>query len=181
VEPSEWCDHDHQPAPGTSQAAGGGDPPRSLAVFADPPSLGPNILSESRDNLEVRHSQYHIQPSNTRPTEKALITLLPAALACRRWELQQRHMTPPSNVALRIVVEEDDRLVRSLNAGYADATADGGLDTDVRDALLDVIGRHFTGKLWPRSGGMDATRRFMADLQRGMIRASWTVDLLAVA
>jgi hypothetical protein len=29
--------------------------------------------------------------------------------------------------------------------------------------------------------GMDATRRFMADLQRAMTKADWTVDLLAVA
>jgi len=110
-----------------------------------------------------------------------LITLLPAPLACCRWELQQRHMTPPSNFALRIVVEDDDRLVRSLNAGYADAAPDGGLDTVERDALLDVVGQHFTGRQWPQSGGMAATRRFMADLQRAMTRAGWTVDLFAVA
>jgi len=30
-------------------------------------------------------------------------------------------------------------------------------------------------------GGMDATRRFVADLQRAMTRAGWTVDLLATA
>jgi hypothetical protein len=89
-------------------------------------------------------------------------------------------MTPPSNFALRVVVEEDDTLVGSLNDLYADATPDGGLDTVERDALLDVVGKHFTGRQWPRSGGMDATRRFMADLQRALIRAGWTVDLLAV-
>jgi len=110
-----------------------------------------------------------------------LVTLLPAPLACCRWELQQRHMTPPSNFALRIVVEEDDTLTRSLNPDYADATADGGLDAVERDALLDTLGRHFTGRAWPRSGDMDATRRFMADLQRAMIRAGWAVDPLAVA
>jgi hypothetical protein len=113
--------------------------------------------------------------------ENPLVTLLPAPLACCRWELDQRHMTPPSNFALRIVVEEDPNLVRNLNADYGDATADGGLDTDERDALLDIVGRHFTGRSWPRSGGMDATRRFMAELQRAMTAAGWTVDLLAVA
>jgi hypothetical protein len=110
-----------------------------------------------------------------------LALLLPAPLACCRWELQQRHMTPPSNFALRIVVEEDPKLVRSLNEDYSDAGPDGGLDAVERDALLDVLGRHFTGQPWPRSGGMDATRRFIGDLQRVMTRAGWTVDLLAVA
>jgi hypothetical protein len=109
------------------------------------------------------------------------MTLLPAPLACCRWELEQRHMVPPSNIALRIVVEEDPTLVRSLNADYADATPDGGLDTVERDALLDVLGRHFTGQPWPRSGGMDAIRLFMANLQRAMTKAGWTVDFFAVA
>ena len=107
--------------------------------------------------------------------------VLPAPLACCRYELQRRHMTPPSKLALRIVVEEDPKLVRRLNAYYADAAPDGGLDTVERDALLDVLARHFTGQPWPRSGGMDATRRFMADIQRAMTRARWRVDLLAVA
>jgi hypothetical protein len=120
-------------------------------------------------------------PSNTRPSENALATLLSAPLACCRWELAQRHMTPPSNIALRIIIEEDPKLVRSLNAYYANAAADGGLDAVEWDALLDALGRHFTGLPWPRSGGMDATRRFMAELQRAMIKAGWTVDLLAVA
>lgn len=113
--------------------------------------------------------------------EKTLATLLHAPLACCRWELQHRHMTPPSDFALRIVVEDDPKLVRRLNAYYADAAPDGGLDTVERDALLDTLGRHFTGQPWPRAGGMDATRRFMADLQRAMTRAGWIVDLLAVA
>ena len=90
-------------------------------------------------------------------------------------------MTPPSNLALRIIVEEDPKLVRSLNPYYADAASDGGLDTADRDALLDVLGKHFTGKLWPRSGGMDATRRFMAELQRAMTKAGWKVEFFALA
>jgi hypothetical protein len=90
-------------------------------------------------------------------------------------------MTPPSNIALRVVVEEDPNLVRALNAEYADAEANGGLGDNERDALLDAIGRHFTGKPWPRSGGMDAARRYMAYLQRAMIAAGWTVDLFALA
>jgi hypothetical protein len=90
-------------------------------------------------------------------------------------------MTPPSNFALRIIVEEDAKLVRCLNANYAGAAPDGGLDTVERDALLDVLGRHFTGRPWPRSGGMDATRRFMADLQDAMVAARWSVDVFAVA
>ena len=110
-----------------------------------------------------------------------MATLLPASLACCRWDLQRRHMTPPSKLALRIVVEEDPKLVRSLNAYYADAAPDGGLDAVERDALLNVLGRHFTGQPWPRSGGMDTTRRFMADLQRAMTRAGWTVDFFSVA
>ena len=110
-----------------------------------------------------------------------MATLLSAPLACCRWELEQRHMTPLSNIALRIVVEEDPRLVRLLNAHYADAAPDGGLDTVERDALLDALGRHFTGQPWPRSGGMDATRRFMADLQHAMVAAGWRVDFFALA
>jgi hypothetical protein len=90
-------------------------------------------------------------------------------------------MTPPSNFALRIIVEEDPRLVRDLNARYADAAADGGLETVERDALFDVIGKHFTGRPWPRSGGMYVTKRFMADLQSGMVATRWRADLLAMA
>ena len=110
-----------------------------------------------------------------------MATLLSAPLACCGVELQQRHMTPPYNFVLRIVIEEDPKLVRRLNAYYADATADGGLDAVERDALLDVLGRHFTGRPWPRTCGMDATRRFMADLQHTMVAAGWKVDLCDVA
>jgi hypothetical protein len=56
---------------------------------------------------------------------------------------------------LRIVAEEDQNLVRSLNARYGDATADGGLEAAERDALLDVLVRHFTGQRWPRSASME--------------------------
>jgi len=90
-------------------------------------------------------------------------------------------MTPPSNFALRIIVEEDPKLVQRLNACYADAAPDGGLDNVERDALLDVLGRHFARRPWPRAGGMDVTRRFMADLQDAMAAARWSVDLFAVA
>src|ERR1700677_5036206 len=106
------------------------------------------------------YSRIGVDWLNTRPMENTLATLLPAPLACCRRELEQRRMTPPSNFVLRIVVEEDPKLVRTLNAHYADAAPDGGLDTAERDALLDVVGRHFIERLWPRSGGIDATRRF---------------------
>jgi len=110
-----------------------------------------------------------------------LATLLPGPLACCRWELERRRMTPPSNFALRIIVEENPRLVRNLNAHYAGAAPDGGLEAAERDVLFDVIGKHFTGQPWPRSGGMDATRRFMAALQNAMLATRWKVDLLAMA
>ena len=58
-----------------------------------------------------------------------MAVLLPAPLACCRWELERRHMTPPSNFALRFIVEENCKLVRTLNANYAGAAPDGGLDT----------------------------------------------------
>jgi hypothetical protein len=90
-------------------------------------------------------------------------------------------MTPPSNFALRIIVEEDPKLVRSLNPYYAGAASDGGLDTADRDALLDVLGKHFTGRLWPRSGGMEATRQFMVELQRAMTKAGRKVEFFALA
>jgi hypothetical protein len=38
-------------------------------------------------------------------------------------------MTPPSNFTLRIIVEEDPRLVRTLNANYANVAVDGGTGT----------------------------------------------------
>ena len=100
---------------------------------------------------------------------------------CRcRWELEQRRMTSPSNFILRIIVEEDPKLVRTLNANYAGAAADGGLEPAERDTLFDVLGKHHTGQPWPRAGGMDATRRFMAKLQNAMIATRWKVDLLTM-
>ncbi len=90
-------------------------------------------------------------------------------------------MRPPSNFALRIIVEVDLKLVRTLNARYADAAADGGLEAIEKDALFDVFARHFTGRPWPRSGGMVSTRRFMADLQNAMIATRWKVASLARA
>jgi hypothetical protein len=110
-----------------------------------------------------------------------LATLLPGPLGCCRWELELRRMTPPSNFALRFIVEEDANLVRRLNAGYAGAAPDGGLEKAELDALFDVLGQHFTGQPWPRSGGMDATRRFMTSLQEAMTVTNWKVDLLAAA
>jgi hypothetical protein len=110
-----------------------------------------------------------------------LATLLPAALACCRLELEQRHITPPSDFLLRIVVEEDQRLVQSLNARYAEAAADGGLEAAEGDVLLDVLARHFIGQKWPRFISMEATRHFVGELQTAMMAARWKADLLAVA
>ena len=42
-------------------------------------------------------------------------------------------------------------LVQELNANYADVAPVGGLDAEERNALLDVLSRHFTGQPWPRS------------------------------
>ena len=89
-------------------------------------------------------------------------------------------MTPPSNDALRQIIESDAGLVEDLNTYYGDTTPDGGLDSVERELLFDLLGRHFTGRLWPRTGGMEATRRFMAELQRGMSAAGWKVDSFAV-
>jgi hypothetical protein len=110
-----------------------------------------------------------------------LSNLLSAPLACCRWELESRRMVPPSNEALRLIIELDPNLVADLNRYYGDATADGGLDKTERDRLLDLLGRHFIGKSWPRTGGMEATRRFMATLQRAMSAAGWKLDAFAVA
>ena len=118
---------------------------------------------------------------NTRPQEMELAILLPAPLACCRWELEQRRMIPPSNFVLRIVIEESPKLVQNLNANYADVAPVGGLDAEERNALLDVLSRHFTGQPWPRSGGIDATRQIMVNLQQAMIAAKWRVGLLTVA
>ena len=90
-------------------------------------------------------------------------------------------MVPPSNDALRQIIERDPDLVQALNEFYGDAAPDGGLDKVERELLLDLLGRHFTGQLWPRTGGMDATRKFMARLQRGMAAAGWKLDAFALA
>lgn len=90
-------------------------------------------------------------------------------------------MVPPSNDALRQIIERDDDLVQALNEYYGDAAADGGLDKVERELLLDLLGRHYTGQLWPRKGGMDATRRFMTTLQRAMVAAGWKLDAFALA
>lgn len=111
----------------------------------------------------------------------SLATLLPAPLACCRRELEQRRIAAPSSFLLRIAIEEDPKLVRSLNRRYVDISHEGGLEAIEKDALLDVISRHFTGQPWPRSGSMDATRSFMVRLQNAMTAAKWKADLLAVA
>lgn len=113
--------------------------------------------------------------------EMQLSILLSAPLACCRWELESRRMVPPSNDALRLIIETDPVLVADLNRFYGDATPDGGLDKLEREKLLDLLGRHFTGQSWPRSGGMEATRRFMATLQRTMAAAGWKLDAFALA
>ena len=135
--------------------------------------------------MERKHLSLHVtqqaRPLEQPASEITLATLLPIPLACCWWELKQRHMTPPSNFALRITVEEDAELVRTLNTNYGGAAADGGLEAVEKDALFDVVARHFTGHPWPRSGSMDATRRFLTDLQNAMLSARWNVDLLATA
>ena len=68
-----------------------------------------------------------------------------------------------------------------LSAPLTCCRADGGLDKIERELLLDLLGRHFTGQLWPRTGGMEATRRFMATLQRAMVAAGWKMDAFALA
>jgi hypothetical protein len=70
-------------------------------------------------------------------------------------------MVPPSNEALRQIVERDADLVDSLNEFYGDAAADGGLDKVERELLLDLLARHSScgrapagwtqrGASWPR-------------------------------
>lgn len=90
-------------------------------------------------------------------------------------------MIPPSNEALRLIIETDPRLVEELNGYYGGTSPDGGLDSIERDLLFDLLGRHFTGRLWPRTGGMQATRRFLTELQRAMAASGWKVDSFAVA
>jgi hypothetical protein len=107
--------------------------------------------------------------------------LLPAPLACCRWELERRHIAPPFNFALRIIVEEDSKLVRRLNAKYSNAAPDGGLEDAEQSMLLDVLSKHFIGRPWPQSGGMETIRRFIADLQHAMVAARWKVDCFAIA
>jgi hypothetical protein len=67
------------------------------------------------------------------------------------------------------------------SAQYADVASDGGFESADREALLDIVGKHFTGKPWPRSGDMGATRHYMADLQRAMTSGTRSVDFFAVA
>jgi hypothetical protein len=72
-------------------------------------------------------------------------------------------------------------IFRQLHQIDGRASPDCGLDPAERDALFDVVGLHFTGHLWPRSGGTEATRQFVADLQHAMLGAGWKVDSFAVA
>lgn len=90
-------------------------------------------------------------------------------------------MVPPSNEALRLIIEQEPKLVGELNRFYGEAAADGGLDKAEREMLLDLLGQHFAGRPWPRSGGMDAMRRFMATFQRAMCAAGWKIDLFVAA
>jgi len=134
-----------------------------------------------RGGLEEQTGTHHMTRalSPFRAQEILLAVLLANPLACCRWELERRRMIPPSNFVLRIIIEEDPSLVRHLNARYADAARDGGLETAERDALFDILGLHFTGRTWPREGGMQATRRFMTELLEAMSATNWKVDLLA--
>ena len=70
-------------------------------------------------------------------------TLLSAPLASCRWELERRQMVPPSNDALRQIIETDTDLVDTLNEFYGDAAADGGLDKIERELLLDLLSSAF--------------------------------------
>ena len=88
-----------------------------------------------KSDLAWLNSLLHVLAPSKPAPEKILATLLPGPLACCRWELEQRRMTPPSNFILRIIVEKDPKLVRTLNTHYASATADGGLEPAERDAL----------------------------------------------
>jgi hypothetical protein len=77
---------------------------------------------------------------------------------------------------LRIIVEEDPSAAQNLNAYCADAAAGVGLESYVHGAPLDALGRHFTDQPCPSSYGIDATKRFMADLQDAMISTKWKAD-----
>lgn len=146
-------------------------------VPASPPFAAP----PGRTGFAPHIAQSAVAERKYGPTETSLSTLLPASLACCRWELERRNLIPPSNDALRQIIERDPALVEDLNLYYADTTPDGGLDKLEGELLLDLVARHFTGHLWPRTGGIDATRRFMAELQRAMTKAGWKVDQFAVA
>ena len=63
-----------------------------------------------------------------------MLGLLPRPLACCRQQLEQHRMTPLSNLILRIIVDEDPKLVCTLNAHYADEAA-GGTPTEIASRL----------------------------------------------
>lgn len=62
------------------------------------------------------------------------------------------------------------RPVRTLITNYAGAAADGGLESAEQGTLFDVLGRDYTGQPWPRTGGIDAMKKPMADLQSAIDR-----------
>jgi len=71
--------------------------------------------------------------------------------------------------------------IRTLNAHYARAVADGGLEPDEQNVLFDALNRYYSGQPWPRAGGTDATMQFVADLRNAMIATRWNLDLLTMA
>jgi hypothetical protein len=121
-----------------------------------------------------------VERSNARSLEQTLAVPLPAPLACCRFALERRRMIPPPNFALRIIVEEEPKLVRKLNADYADAAPDGGLISppEMPCAMFSASTSPDSG---PRSGGMEAIRPFMAAPQRATAGARRSVDFFAVA
>jgi hypothetical protein len=113
---------------------------------------------------------------------------LPSTERCQLWDAPD--VTASGNVDFRqgvgfcvpsLLRLLSDTVSVTRRARYADAAADGGLEPVEKDALLDVLARHFTGRPWPPSCDMASTRRFMADLQNAMIATRWRVDPLAIA
>jgi hypothetical protein len=68
--------------------------------------------------MDARHSYPHMQledRGHRTPLEQTLAVLLPAPLACCRFDLNQRNMILPSELRSADHCRGDSKLVRSLN------------------------------------------------------------------
>ena len=90
-------------------------------------------------------------------------------------------MVPPSNEALRLIIETDADLVDDLNEFYGEPRRTAGSTRSSARCCSTCWAATSLASRGRAPAGMDATRRFMATLQRAMAAAGWKMDAFAVA